>query len=165
MYAKFYPALLIAGGGKLVFWISNTITSQEIAMYVTIETIITIGKVLGALGVIGGIVWKLFQWVNHQKEQDQKIEELIEQHKKDIDAVRADYNQQILDLKTHHDKDIADIKSDNSSAMEAIQAEQTLVVYGLLACLKGLAEQGCDGPVAVAIDKIEKHINNRAHSR
>ena len=46
---------------------------------------------------------------------------------------------------------------------EGIQEEQTLVVYGLLACLKGLAEQGCDGPVSEAIDKIEKHINKKAH--
>jgi len=40
-----------------------------------------------------------------------------------------------------------------------------LVVYGLLACLKGLAEQGCDGPVSEAIDRIEKHINKKAHGQ
>lgn len=35
---------------------------------------------------------------------------------------------------------------------------------GTLACLKGLAEQGCDGAVTEAIAKIEKHINKNAHS-
>lgn len=45
----------------------------------------------------------------------------------------------------------------------SIKSEQTLIVYGLLACLKGLAEQGCDGPVHDAIDKIEKHLNQKAH--
>ena len=34
---------------------------------------------------------------------------------------------------------------------------------GILACLKGLKEQGCDGPVTDAITKIEKHINQAAH--
>lgn len=52
-------------------------------------------------------------------------------------------------------------KQDNDIA--AIKAEQTLVVYGLLACLQGLKEQGCDGPVTEAIGKIEKHINKEAH--
>ena len=47
--------------------------------------------------------------------------------------------------------------------LDAIREEQTLLTYGVLACLKGLQEQGCDGPVTDAIDKIEKHINMAAH--
>lgn len=50
------------------------------------------------------------------------------------------------------DKDIKEIKE-----------EQTLLTYGVLACLKGLKEQGCDGPVTSAITQIEKHINKQAH--
>lgn len=50
------------------------------------------------------------------------------------------------------DKDIKEIKD-----------EQTLLTYGVLACLKGLKEQGCDGPVTAAINQIEKHINKQAH--
>lgn len=47
--------------------------------------------------------------------------------------------------------------------LDAIREEQTLLTYGVLACLKGLQEQGCNGPVSEAIDKIEKHINKAAH--
>lgn len=50
------------------------------------------------------------------------------------------------------DKDIA-----------AIRSEQQLLTYGVLACLKGLKEQGCNGPVTQAIEKIEKHLNEEAH--
>jgi len=32
-----------------------------------------------------------------------------------------------------------------------------------LACLKGLHEQGCNGPVTHAIEEIEEHINKQAH--
>ena len=42
--------------------------------------------------------------------------------------------------------------------------EQALLTYGVLACLKGLREQGCDGPVEDAIDKMEKHLNAAAHN-
>lgn len=45
----------------------------------------------------------------------------------------------------------------------AVKGEQTLIIYGLLACLKGLKEQGCNGPVTEAIGKIEKHLNKEAH--
>lgn len=52
------------------------------------------------------------------------------------------------------DKDIADLKE-----------EQCLLTYGILACLKGLKEQGCNGPVTEAVDKIEKHLNKKAHDQ
>lgn len=49
--------------------------------------------------------------------------------------------------------------------IEKIKSEQCLLTYGILACLKGLKEQGCNGPVTEAIDKIEKHINKQAHDQ
>ena len=50
------------------------------------------------------------------------------------------------------DESIADLK-----------AEQSLLTYGVLACLKGLREQGCNGPVTEAIRLIETHLNEKAH--
>lgn len=49
--------------------------------------------------------------------------------------------------------------------IETMKAEQCLLTYGILACLKGLKEQGCNGPVTEAISKIEKHINQQAHGQ
>ena len=44
-----------------------------------------------------------------------------------------------------------------------IKEEQIILTQGVLACLKGLQEQGCDGPVTIAITKIETHLNKQAH--
>ena len=44
-----------------------------------------------------------------------------------------------------------------------IKEEQIILTQGVLACLKGLQEQGCDGPVTTAITKIETHLNKQAH--
>ena len=44
-----------------------------------------------------------------------------------------------------------------------IKEEQTVLTEGILACLKGLQEQGCDGEVTKAISKIETHLNKKAH--
>ncbi len=44
-----------------------------------------------------------------------------------------------------------------------IKEEQILLTQGVLACLKGLKEQGCDGPVTVAIKQLERHLNEQAH--
>lgn len=47
--------------------------------------------------------------------------------------------------------------------IKKMKDEQCLLTYGVLACLKGLKEQGCNGPVTEAINRIEKHINQSAH--
>ena len=56
------------------------------------------------------------------------------------------------------------LSKDNEKEIAAIKEEQGLLTYGILACLKGLREQGCDGEVTSAIDKIEKHLNEKAHA-
>ena len=56
------------------------------------------------------------------------------------------------DIRCHHDADV-----------KLIKEEQTVIVYGLLACLKGLQEKGCNGPVTEAINMLEKHLNKEAH--
>lgn len=59
-----------------------------------------------------------------------------------------------IDHQKEQDTDIADIKE-----------EQCLLSYGVLACLKGLKELGCNGPVNKAINKIEEHLNQKAHDQ
>lgn len=68
-----------------------------------------------------------------------------------------------VDRQKQQNTEIEELRSTHNSDMDGIKQEQTLIVYGLLACLKGLKEQGCNGPVTEAINKIEKHINQKAH--
>lgn len=60
---------------------------------------------------------------------------------------------EIKELRAHHDKD-----------NRAVQDELAMLTYGVLACLKGLQEKGCNGPVTEAVNKIEKYINLKAHN-
>lgn len=47
--------------------------------------------------------------------------------------------------------------------IKSIKEEQSVLVHGVLACLQGLREQGCNGPVTAAIEQIENHLNKQAH--
>ena len=44
-----------------------------------------------------------------------------------------------------------------------LRAELAILTMGILAALKGLQEQGCNGPVTEGIKQIEEHINRKAH--
>lgn len=61
--------------------------------------------------------------------------------------------------------DIEDLKKQEKEDIKAMEDELCLLTYAVLACLKGLKEQGCNGPVTEAIGKIEKHINQKAHGQ
>ena len=78
------------------------------------------------------------------------------------------YYNKAYDLVKHQkeqDEEISSLKKDVKEDMDSIKKEQTLMTYGVLACLKGLKEQGCDGPVTEAIDKIDKYLNQAAHGQ
>ena len=88
-------------------------------MYIDIETINAVAKLIGSLAVIGGVLIAAYKFVERDKRQSKLIKD--------------------------------------------IQTEQTRLCYGIKACLQGLAEQGCDGPVHDALDKLDKHLNQKAH--
>ena len=90
-------------------------------MYIDASAIIEIGKVIGAITVICGLIISIYKWYSRQNEQDAEIKKMKE--------------------------------------------EQCLLTYGTLACLKGLKELGCNGPVTEAIDKMEEHLNKVAHDQ
>lgn len=88
-------------------------------MYIDIDTINAVAKLIGSMAVIGGVLIALYKFVERDKKQSKLIKD--------------------------------------------IQTEQTLLCYGIKACLQGLSEQGCDGPVHDALDKLDKHLNQKAH--
>ena len=51
----------------------------------------------------------------------------------------------------------------NDKDIKSIKEEQSILTKGVLACLKGLKEQGCNGPVTEAIEDIEEYVNKQAH--
>lgn len=68
-----------------------------------------------------------------------------------------------IDRQKEQDNEIEALKTQQGEDKQSIDDELCLITYGLLSCLKGLREQGCNGPVTEAITKIEKHMNQRAH--
>lgn len=57
---------------------------------------------------------------------------------------------------------VANKLTEHSEDLTARKEENTVILKGTLACLKGLQEMGCNGPVTQAISDIETHlIGNR----
>ena len=107
----------------------------------TPQTLITAGSLLAAALAIGSHFAKGVRWFDKQEKQSRDI----------------------ADLKKLHEDDVAKLKHDLTEEMRQNNAELQLLTYGVLACLKGLQEKGCNGPVTEAVNKIEKYLNQKAH--
>lgn len=101
-------------------------------MEITVDTLITASKVIGALGVIAGVIIAFFKWLAKQEKQTTDIKE----------------------LKEHHDEDLKNV-----------QEELCVVNYAVLASLDALMQRGFNGKVTEAHDKLQKHINKKAHGQ
>lgn len=113
---------------------------------------ITIGQIVSALGiitVIAAFCGAIYKWYkSHITDKFVEVEKKFEEHVK------------------ISDKKIESIKKEISlqnSDMKESKEERLILIEGLLACLKGLSEQGCDGPVTQEISKIEKYLIKKSH--
>jgi predicted negative regulator of RcsB-dependent stress response len=62
-------------------------------------------------------------------------------------------------------KDIKDLRNNHDEDLKDIQEELCVLNYAVLAALDALKQQGYNGGVTDARDKLEKHINNKAHKK
>ena len=133
--------------------------------YITMETVKNVSVAIGVLTALCGIAWKLFSWVNHQKEQDARLDAMEAKYEAEIKALREQHEKEIKALREQHEENMNKLRNETKDEFKSIRDELTLIVYGLLAGLKGQHEKGCNGPVTEAIDKLEKHINQKAHGQ
>lgn len=67
------------------------------------------------------------------------------------------------ELKAKHEADVKALKDELAEEIRRYNNELQILTYGVLACLKGLQEKGCNGPVTEAAKKIEAYLNQKAH--
>ena len=124
-----------------------------------IDTAKDILSVLASLGIIGGAIFAFVRWILKQNHQTDEIEA----NDKHIDEVEEKCETHIVEVEKECVEKIKDLKTKTDERLNSIQTEQTIICYGVLAALKGLSEQGCNGPVTDAIKMLEKHLNVQAH--
>ena len=59
-------------------------------MELTLETVIEVSKIIGALGIIFGVVVGFVKWLNKQEKQSTDIEELRSHHDEDLKSVQEE---------------------------------------------------------------------------
>lgn len=69
-----------------------------------------------------------------------------------------------LDKQKQQDSQLKALDERHTADTITIQSELRVLTRGILACLRGLSEQGCNGPVTAGIRELENFINDKAHN-
>lgn len=56
-----------------------------------------------------------------------------------------------------------DRQAKQDKEINSLKEEQQVICYAMLACLDGLKQLGANGNVTKAHDRLEKHLNDKAH--
>ena len=107
------------------------------------ELIIEAAAVIGAITAICGALLAVVKWYLKQEKQSDDIETLKNKEQDDI-------------------KKLTDMHSED---IRQLNEELCLITYAMLACLDGLKQLHCNGPVSEAHNKLEKHLNMSAHDQ
>ena len=107
----------------------------------TPQTIITAGAVVTAAVLLVQRFAKGVRWFDRQEKQSTDIEL----------------------LKSQHDADVEKLENKVTEEIRKNNAELQILTRGILACLKGLQEKGCNGPVTETAREIEEYLNTKAH--
>lgn len=102
---------------------------------------ITIGQIAGAVGtlsILAGFFFSIYKFI------------------KKVALDKIDNNSHEIEL-------LKDEMERLKSEVQDSKEERLILLKGQLACLKGLKEQGCNGPVSQGIKDIEEYIIRKSH--
>ena len=108
-----------------------------------VDYIIRAASFVGAVAAICGAVYAAVMWFHKQGKQSSDIENLKKLH--------------ISDMEKASEKEAKD--------MQEIKDELCVLSYAVLATLDGLKQLHCNGEVTKAHEKLEKHLNQKAHGQ
>lgn len=116
------------------------------------DTIISFAALIGAVVALWKYNTKTVHFFDRIDAQEKEIKDL----KEDLARKDREIREMIAEARRAENTELEQFRRE-------INEELCINTYGLLSCLKGLQEQGCDGPVKEAVEKIEKHLNQKAH--
>ena len=109
----------------------------------TIDFIIKISALIGAILAIGAFLYGIVRWFQKQDQQTTDI----------------------ADLKEMHEKDVEKLGKKEADDLQGVKDELCVLSYAVLATLDGLKQLGANGNVTKAHNELEKHLNQQAHGQ
>lgn len=113
---------------------------------------ITIGQIIGGIAILTAIISFI-----------KLIGSIIKTHYTDvINAIKDHHKEDIANIKKRLDK-VEKLTQEQGNDIKDSKEERLLLMRGVLACLNGLREQGCNNTVTTTINEFNEYLQKQAH--
>lgn len=137
---------------------------------ITMSTLIQIGVIIMGFWGFYKVVKEIITVITDRHDREQKWDEMVKniQAERDkiyerYDSKLAEMDKRITDNYNEINKKIDDTHTDTEAKLQEVRAELFILTDCMAAVLDGLHQQGCNGRVTQASEKLDEYLNERAH--
>lgn len=126
---------------------------------ITLSTLIMMGAlIMGFWGFIK-VVKEIVSNITARHDREQKWDEMVQNVQGERDKIYLRYDAKLAEMEhkieTNH--------SDTEAKLQEVRTELLILTDCMAAVLDGLHQQGCNGEVTKAREKLDKYMRARAH--
>ena len=127
---------------------------------VTLTNLVQIGMVIMALWGFFKVVKEIVQNITARHDREKKWDEMVTNIQEERDKIYERYDKKLSEM----EQTINENHADTSAKFQQIGTEMLVLTECMAAVLDGLHQQGCNGKVSEASEKLAKYMMERAHT-
>lgn len=126
---------------------------------VTVSTLILMGGIVVGLWGFMKVVREMVSAITARHDREQKWDEMVQNVQEERDKIYQKYDAKLLEL----DQTIELNHADTESKLQQVRSELLILTDCMAAVLDGLHQQGCNGKVTEASERLQQYMRDRAH--
>ena len=126
---------------------------------ITISMLIQMGVIIMGLWGFTKVVKEIVSSVNARHDREQKWDEYEKHLQEERDRIYTKYDGKLLEM----EKKIDENHADTESKLQQVRSELLILTDCMAAVLDGLHQQGCNGKVSEASERLQQYMRDRAH--
>lgn len=126
---------------------------------ITLSTLIQMGVIVMALWGFYKVVREIIAGITARHDKEQKWDEMTQKLEEERKKICERYDAKLLAL----DQVIELNHADTESKLQQVRSELLILTDCMAAVLDGLHQQGCNGKVTEAAEKLQQYMRDRAH--
>lgn len=126
---------------------------------ISMSMLIQMGVVVMGFWGFYKVVKEIITAITDRHDKEQKWDEMVKNVQEERDKIYERYDAKLADM----DKRIDDTHLDTEAKLQEVRAELYILTDCMAAVLDGLHQQGCNGKVTQASEKLDEYLNERAH--
>lgn len=127
---------------------------------VTLSTLIQMGVLIMGMWGFYKVVKEIVSGITARHDKEQKWDEMVQNVQEERDKIYVRYDAKLEEM----EKQISTNHADTEAKLQQVRSELLILTDCMAAVLDGLHQQGANGKVTEASEKLQQYMRDRAHT-